>query len=72
MARKIYKPQPANATRKCRECQHSYDWHNSSIHNGALILCRCKYDERSGYGKFCKFLYDPACERFMARLLKRK
>lgn len=51
----------------CRECQHSYDWHNRSFYDGHLILCRCEFDVKSQHGKFCKFLSDPACSNFLKR-----
>lgn len=45
---------------RCRDCAHSYDWHNKAL-DGHLILCRCPYDAKSQYGKFCKFLSDFQC-----------
>lgn len=51
---------------QCRDCAHSYDWHSKAI-DGHDILCRCKQDEKSEYGKWCKFLSDPQCEHFKHR-----
>lgn len=53
--------------RCCRDCSHSYDWQNRSFNGSHLILCRCKYDAKSKYGKFCKFLSDKECEHFQER-----
>ena len=51
---------------RCRDCKHSYDWHDKA-HDGRLILCRCKLDERTMFGKWCKFLSDPQCAKFKLR-----
>lgn len=51
---------------KCRDCRLSYDWHNKAL-DGHLILCRCKQDAKSEFGKWCKFLSDPACPQFIKR-----
>lgn len=51
----------------CRDCAHSYDWHNRSFHDGHLILCRCPHDAKSKHGQFCKFLSDAACALFLQR-----
>lgn len=51
---------------RCRDCAHSYDWCNKAL-DGHLILCRCKFDKKSGHGKWCKFLSDPQCEHFQRR-----
>lgn len=53
--------------RHCRECAHSYDWHNRSFNDGHLILCRCPHDARSQHGKFCKLLSDSECPLFKER-----
>lgn len=50
----------------CRDCAHSYDWHNKAL-DEHLILCRCKHDAKSQFGKFCKFLSDPKCINFKPR-----
>lgn len=50
----------------CRQCQHSYDWHEKDW-KGELFMCRCKHDEKSKFGKFCKFLSDPQCANFVKR-----
>lgn len=47
---------------RCKDCRHSYDW-NSKALDGHWILCRCPYDEKTEYGKWCKFLSDPSCEK---------
>lgn len=70
MARQPTRPKakkPEAPKRCCRECAHSYDWHNRSFNDGHLILCRCPHDARSQHGKFCKFLSDPECEHFKER-----
>lgn len=58
------KPEPPK--RHCRDCAHSYDWHNKAL-DGHLILCRCDLDAKSQFGKFCKFLSDPECDHFKPR-----
>lgn len=60
------KKQPEAPKRRCRDCAHSYDWHDKAF-NGGMILCRCPYDERSKHGKFSKFLSDPQCDKFLKR-----
>ena len=50
----------------CRDCANSYDWHSKAL-DGHLILCRCKYDAKSEYGKWCKFLNDAQGENFKMR-----
>ena len=35
--------------------------------DGHLILCRCKLDKKTDYGKWCKFLNDPQCDNFKMR-----
>lgn len=61
--------QPDNPfpNKTCRDCAHSYDWHNRSFHDGHYILCRCIHDSKSQHGKFCKFLSDAACITFKQR-----
>lgn len=61
MAKKIIKREDAKY--HCRDCFHSYDWHSKAL-DGHLILCRCKFDSKTGFGKWCKFLSDPMCEHF--------
>ena len=51
---------------KCKDCKHSYDW-NSKALDGHMILCRCKYDEKTEHGKWCKFLSDPQCKHLDLR-----
>lgn len=48
---------------KCKDCKHSYDWHEKNW-QGELFMCRCPY--YTG-GKYCKFLKDPQCEHFELR-----
>ena len=48
---------------QCRDCGHSYDWHEKNW-KGELFMCRCPYHNE---GKFCKFLSDPQCEHFIKR-----
>jgi hypothetical protein len=52
---------------RCRDCAHSYDWHSKAL-DGHLILCRCRFDEKTEYGRWCKFLSDPECAHFKQRL----
>lgn len=70
MARQPTRPKakkPAAPKRYCRECAHSYDWHNRSFNDGHLILCRCPLDKKTQHGKYCKFLSDPECDQFKPR-----
>lgn len=48
---------------QCRDCWHSYDWHEKNW-KGELFMCRCPYHNE---GKYCKFLSDPQCEHFIKR-----
>ena len=47
----------------CRDCAHSYDWHEIGA-NGKPFLCRCPYYTD---GVYCRFLSDPQCEHFKIR-----
>jgi len=47
----------------CRDCKHSYDWHEKGW-DGKPFMCRCQYYTD---GKFCRFLNDPQCENFQLR-----
>lgn len=51
---------------RCRDCAHSYGWCDKAL-DGRMILCRCPYDEKTGRGKWCKFLSDYPCEHFEKR-----
>lgn len=51
---------------KCKDCVYSYDWHSKAL-DGYLILCRCKEDEKTEHGKWCKFLSDSQCAKFKLR-----
>lgn len=51
---------------RCRDCANSYDWHSKAL-DGHLILCRCKLDKKTEFGRWCKFLSDPQCEHFKQR-----
>lgn len=51
---------------KCKDCKHSYDWHEKA-HDGSLFLCRCTLDEKTEHGKWCKFLSDPQCKHFVLK-----
>lgn len=51
---------------QCRDCAHSFDWHSKAV-DGHDILCRCKLDEKTERGRWCKFLKDPQCEYFKPR-----
>jgi hypothetical protein len=51
---------------RCRDCAHAYDWHSPAI-DGHMILCRCPLDKDTEYGKWSRFLTDPACEQFKQR-----
>lgn len=48
---------------KCRDCVNAYDLSNKSW-CGEFILCRCRLDEDTGYGKYKKLLSSAACEHF--------
>lgn len=47
----------------CRDCGMSYDWQLADA-NGRPMLCRCPVHKEA---KYCKFLSDPACRRFVPR-----
>ena len=49
---------------RCRDCAHATDRQSPSV-DGVMILCRCRFDEKSAYGKWCKFLSDAACSHFL-------
>lgn len=46
----------------CSDCGHHYDEH-SRAHDGGWILCRCPF--KMDGGKYCIFMKQPACERFI-------
>ncbi len=54
---------------RCRDCANSYDWHSEAL-DGHLILCRCPHKMEGG--KFCIFLNDPQCDKFVLRNGKAK
>jgi hypothetical protein len=60
------KEQQERPKRYCQDCAHSYDWHSQAL-DGHLILCRCKLDEKTDHGKWCKFLSDIECRLFKPR-----
>lgn len=60
------KRQNPQTDKRCRDCARSYDWHSKAL-DGHLILCRCKVDAGTEFGKWCKFLHDYACEKFVQR-----
>lgn len=45
----------------CRDCNHSYDWHEIAFDTGKPFMCRCPHYEG---GRFTKFLKDNQCEYF--------
>ena len=49
---------------KCKDCKHSYDWHEIAMDTGKPFMCRCKYYTD---GKYCKFLNDYQCNQFELR-----
>ena len=57
------KPVKEEPKYRCRDCAHSYDWHEIGA-NGQPFMCRCKYYTE---GKFCKFLSDHQCAHFLKR-----
>ncbi len=63
MAKRMVKIKEAIKYR-CRDCRHSYDWHEISLATRLPFMCRCKHYTN---GKFCKFLKDPQCEHFELR-----
>ncbi|OUN75122.1 hypothetical protein B5G09_12975 [Alistipes sp. An54] len=60
MKRKIVKEAPKH---QCRDCTHSYDWHEKDW-KGDLFMCKCPFHTE---GKYSKFLSDPQCEHFKLR-----
>lgn len=67
MARAVKTAAPPPVKRyHCKDCAHSYDW-NSVALDGHLILCRCKLDEKTKHGVWCKFLSDLECEHYKPR-----
>lgn len=69
MARRAYSRTRASQVKPqhtCRDCEHSYDWHEKA-YDGSLFMCRCKLDEKTEYGKWCKFLSDSQCKHFKQR-----
>lgn len=63
------RPQPKKKEQpkyKCRDCGHSYDWHEKN-YKGEPFLCRCPFYKG---GKFCRFLSDPQCGNFIKREVK--
>lgn len=55
--------QPEKPKHACRECRHSFDWHEKNW-RGELFMCRCPHHKG---GKFSKFLDDPQCKMFELR-----
>lgn len=67
MAKRVQNRKQAEQPKyRCRDCANSYDWHSKAL-DGHLILCRCKLDEKTEFGRWCKFLSDPQCENFKQR-----
>lgn len=60
MAKKVVK----EIKYRCRDCKHSFDWHEKAYDTGEPFLCRCKYYTN---GKYCKFLNDYQCNQFELR-----
>ena len=58
--------QVQEVTHRCRDCERSYDWHSKAL-DGHLILCRCPHDEKTEHGRWCKFLNDFQCDKFILR-----
>lgn len=58
MAKRVVKEKPNHV---CRECKHSYDWHEKANDTGLPFMCRCPHYTN---GKFCKFLDDYQCAKF--------
>lgn len=54
----------ATAGYQCKDCANSYDWHSKAL-DGSMILCRCPYKQDGG--KWCIFLSQTACEKFILR-----
>ena len=44
----------------CRDCQHSYDWHELN-YRGEPFMCRCPYHQWS------RFLKHDYCDKFKKR-----
>lgn len=67
MAKRVQNRKQAEQPKfRCRDCANSYDWHSKAL-DGHLILCRCKLDKKTEFGRWCKFLSDPQCEHFKQR-----
>ena len=45
---------------KCKDCVHSYDYHNRSVATGDFILCKCKFPD--GAGKYWSHFLSRPCE----------
>ena len=54
MAKKV---KPSETKYHCRDCKHSYDWHEKD-YKGEFFLCRCPFF------KYSKFLNKDHCEHF--------
>ena len=63
MARRVAK-QGEKPKYRCRDCVHSYDWHEIAYDTGQPFMCRCPYYTE---GKYCKFLNDPQCPKFVLK-----
>ena len=62
MAKKTaQRPSQADKPRhQCRQCRHSYDWHEKNW-RGEPFMCRCPYHHE---GRYTRLLSSPACEHF--------
>jgi len=49
----------------CRNCKHSYDWHEKAYNTEQPFMCRCKYHHD---GMFIKFLNDNQCDNFKLKV----
>ena len=56
MAKKIIRTQY-----RCRDCKHSYNWHEIAADTGQPFMCYCPHYTE---GKYCKFLSDNQSDKF--------
>lgn len=54
------KTKAAGKVYHCRECKHSYDYHELN-YKGEPFLCKCPFE------KYSKFLDSDYCKRFEKR-----
>lgn len=45
----------------CRDCAHSYDWHEKNVTTGEPFMCYCPFS------KWAKFLDHDYCDKLKKR-----